>query len=250
MEPFDFKYEDDLKKCSQIIKESRNTMVLTGAGMSTESGIPDFRSANGLYKNVYRAEEVLSHEFFYSNTDDFYDFLKKYLYIPSCKANVGHDIIAKWEKEGYVQTVATQNIDGLHQMAGSKNVIEMHGTMRKATCMACGKKYDLEELLPRTDYFCNCNNEKHNIIKPDIVLYGEAVPMMQLAFEEVQNVDLLIILGTSLVVYPVAALPTYLKKNAKIIIINYSHTQYEGSSNCISINAGIGDTLTKIDSLL
>ena len=242
---------DIIERCVDVIKKSNNTMVITGAGMSTESGIPDFRSQSGLYKNAYRAEDILEQSFFYENPKEFYEFVEKYLYVKNVKPNVGHEILAKWEKKGYINAIATQNIDGLHQAAGNKNVIEMHGTMITATCQKCGKKYKLEDIINKDydgNYYCSCSpKSRRSLIKPDIVLYGEAVPKMAEAFELVGSVDLLIILGTSLVVYPVASIPNYLKRGASMIIINYSQTPYENAANCINIHNGIGDTLQEID---
>lgn len=238
------------KKIADDIKTAKNIMVLTGAGMSTESGIPDFRSQNGLYKNVYRAEEILSHEFFFTNTAEFYNFMRENLCTKGVEPNQGHKILAKWEHKGYVKSIVTQNIDGLHQKAGSKNVIEMHGNIITATCQNCGKRYYIEDILDSEGefYYCNCKkNKTNNIIKPDVVLYGESVPNIELAFRLISSVDLLIVLGTSLVVYPVAALPTYLNRNSKMLIINYSKTPYEGYDNCEVIHGGIGETLLGID---
>lgn len=241
------------KEIAEDIKIAKNIMVLTGAGMSTESGIPDFRSQNGLYKNVYRAEEILSHEFFFKKPMEFYDFLKTSLSTNGAEPNIGHEMLAKWEEQGYVKSVVTQNIDGLHQKAGSKNVIEMHGNIITATCQNCGKKYFVNDIMNKKGefYYCDCKDKKsNNIIKPDVVLYGENVPNIELAFNMISSVDLLIVLGTSLVVYPVAAIPSYLKSNSKMLIINYSKTPYDENKNCITIHDGIGDTLSIIDKYL
>lgn len=239
---------ENLEKVATLLKNSKKTVILTGAGMSTESGIPDFRSSRGLYSRV--PEEMLSRSFFDRHPLEFYDFFSQNFIFDKFQPNKGHEILAKWEKEGLISRVITQNIDSLHTKVGSTNVLEMHGNVDVGICQNynCKKSYTQREYLSMKDsnYRCECGY----LIKPDIVLYEEAVPKMNEAVREVESCDLFIVLGTSMIVYPVASLIEYLKKDANIVIINYSKTPYDQKKNVINIKEGIGDTLEKIDALI
>lgn len=224
---------------AKILKESKNTVVLTGAGISTMSGIPDFRSVNGIYSTT--PEVALSKGYFLRNTEKFYKFFKEFFVFNKYKPNIAHEILAKWEEEGYISSIITQNVDNLHQLAGSKNVLEIHGNVNTGTCLICGKVYSQEQYLK--NYICECGG----LIKPDIVLYDENVPLFSQAINRVSNCDCFLVLGTSLVVYPVASLTEYTPKNSKIVIINYTDTPYSASSKVICIKDEIGKTLDEID---
>jgi NAD-dependent deacetylase len=234
--------ENKYTEIVKILKESKNTVVLTGAGISTMSGIPDFRSSNGIYSTT--PEVALSKGYFLRNTEKFYKFFKEFFEFNKFKPNIAHEILARWEEEGYISSIITQNVDNLHQLAGSKNVLNIHGNVDTGTCLICGNNYPQKEYLE--DYRCECGG----LIKPDIVLYDENVPLFSEAINRVSNCDCLLVLGTSLVVYPVASLIEYIPKNSKIIIINYTDTPYTNSSKVISIKDEIGKTLTEIDSRL
>lgn len=205
-----------INQLKQAINDSKRIVFFTGAGISTASGIPDFRSSSGLYKQIYRAEEVLSHHFFMQNTDDFYDFYKNHMIYENAKPNFAHEFMAKLQNEKEV-SIVTQNIDGLHQLAGSKNVYELHGTIMKNHCMKCHKFYDLTSIIksdktPR----CTCGG----IIKPDVVLYEEGLDeaIVNGAIRDIMAADLLVVCGTSLVVYPAASFVSYFKGNHLAII--------------------------------
>lgn len=217
------------------LEQSRHTVFLGGAGVSTMSGIPDFRSAHGLYmekKQGISYEEMLSHDYFVRHTEKFYDFLRNVMLYPEAKPNAAHYALSKLEREGKLEAVITQNIDGLHQMAGSKNVIELHGNENRYYCQACGKQYDMGIVtgcrgVPR----CSCGG----IVKPDVVLYGEALNQRDLsrAVEYVEAAELLIVAGTSLVVYPVAGLINYLGKDGKLVILNRDPTPYDHRADLV-----------------
>ena len=233
-----------IDKCADLIKKSKNTVVLTGAGMSTESGIPDFRSDKGIYKKV--PEKVLSYAYFSSNPVDFYDFIKEYFTTANVEPNIGHNILANWENRGLVNYIITQNIEGLHQKAGSKNVLEVHGTIESATCVnkGCGTQYKLTDILNGGQIYClKCNS----LIKPDVVLYDESVDKINDAIKLVREAELLIVLGSSMTVYPVASLPLFLTHDKYIIIINNSPTEYDDRLNTIYIHRPIGETLKCIE---
>jgi len=236
---------DELKN---IIDKSNNIVFFGGAGISTESGIPDFRSGNGLYNLVenkkYSPEEMLSHNFFYSHTKDFYDFYKEKMIYPKAKPNAAHIALARLEEMGKLKAVITQNIDGLHQAAGSKNVFELHGSVHRNYCISCNTFQDLDFIIKCKDTpKCpNCGG----IVKPDVVLYGEGLDkdIISGAVNAIANAEVLIIGGTSLVVYPAAALIRYYQGN-KLILINKSATQYDDKANLV-INDSIGKVMNEI----
>lgn len=210
---------EKVKKLKEMLDRAQKIVFFTGAGISVPSGIPDFRSASGLYKNNLRAEEIISHHYFIKDPEDFYDFYKKKMCFPSALPNLAHKFIARLEKEGKVLAVITQNIDGLHQKAGSKNVIELHGTIYKNHCLKCHETYDLDYIL-NSDGIPYCK-KCGGIIKPDVTLYEESLDERAVygAIDALMQADLLIIVGTSLVVYPAASYIDYYR-NDDIVIIN------------------------------
>ena len=237
-----------LETLKSIIKNSNNIVFFGGAGVSTESNIPDFRSATGLYKTKnnfeYPPETMLSHSFFVEHPEDFYEFYKAKMIYKSAKPNAAHLALAELEKQGKLKAVITQNIDGLHQAAGSKNVLELHGSVHRNYCTKCNKFFDLDYILnssgiPKCD---TC----HNTVKPDVVLYEESLNMEVLnnAISYIQNSDVLIIGGTSLNVYPAASLIQYFK-GKKLVLINKSTTSYDYKADLV-IHDSIGETLSKI----
>lgn len=217
------------------LEESRHTVFLGGAGVSTGSGIPDFRSAHGLYQQKKQGisyEEMLSHTYFVHHTAEFYDFLRHVMLYPDARPNPAHFALAKLEQEGKLEAVITQNIDGLHQMAGSKNVIELHGSENRYFCLSCGKKYDMSVVTETTGVpECSCGG----VIRPDVVLYEESLNQKDLlrAVEYAENAELMIVAGTSLVVYPVAGLVNYLSPGAKLVILNRDETPYDRRADLI-----------------
>ena len=235
-------------KISQLqswIEESDNIVFFGGAGVSTESGIPDFRSVDGLYsqKYDYPPETMLSHSFFMANPEAFYRFYHDKLVIRGAKPNAAHRALAQLEQQGKLKAVITQNIDGLHQMAGSKNVLELHGSTYRNYCMACGKTYDYETVanaqgVPR----CSCGG----IIRPDVVLYEESLDMsvIRLAVDAIRQADVLIVGGTSLVVYPAAGLIGDYRGH-KLVLINRDATAYDGEADLI-IRDKIGQVFTAL----
>ena len=204
------------------IRESKSMIFLGGAGVSTASGIPDFRSAHGLYRQEQAGlsyEEMLSHSYFVRHTAEFYEFYRSVMLYPDAKPNGAHHALAQLEQQGKLKAVITQNIDGLHQLAGSKNVLELHGSELRNTCQSCGKKYGMEKILASQGVpACDCGG----IIKPDVVLYGESLNEKDLrrAIRYAEETDLMVVAGTSLVVYPVAGLVEYLSPGAKLVILN------------------------------
>lgn len=201
-----------VEQLKSIVAQSRNMVFFGGAGVSTESGIPDFRSANGLYNRdsgmSYSPEQILSATFFRMHPSEFFDFYRRNMVYPQAKPNAAHYKLAEWEREGRLSTVITQNIDGLHQAAGSKNVFELHGSIWRNHCTRCGKSYSLESVaqcegVPR----CGCGG----VIKPDVVLYEEPLDgaVLRGAINALRAADTLIVAGTSLNVYPAAGLIDY-----------------------------------------
>ena len=227
------------------ISNSTNIVFFGGAGVSTESGIPDFRSVDGLYNQrfEYPPEEILSHTFFVNHTEYFYDFYREKMLALDARPNDAHIKLAQLEKSGKLSAVVTQNIDGLHQMAGSKNVYELHGSVHRNYCMSCHKFYDAEyiknsEGIPR----CECSG----IIKPDVVLYEEGLndDVVRGAINAIANADCLIVAGTSLNVYPAAGFIRYF--NGKyFVLINRDKTPADSSADLV-IHDSVGKILSKI----
>ena len=237
--------QNEIEKLMNFIDISNNIVFFGGAGVSTESGIPDFRSQDGLYnlKYKYPPETILSHSFFMSNTSDFFGFYRDKMIYTDAKPNPAHIALAKLEDMGKLKTVITQNIDGLHTAAGSKNVIELHGSLHRNFCMNCKKRYTLEFMLKSEDIpLCSCGG----IVRPDVVLYEEALDesVIQNAVSSLTNADLLIIGGTSLMVYPAAAFIDYFR-GGKLVLINKSSTPHDYKADLI-IRMSICDVLMNV----
>lgn len=231
--------EETLK---QWIEESDNIVFFGGAGVSTESGIPDFRSQDGLYNQEYDypPETIISHSFYMRNPKEFYRFYKKKMIFPDAKPNDAHLALAKLEQEGKLRAVITQNIDGLHQMAGSREVLELHGSIHRNYCTRCGKFYGLDAVIHADGVpKCDCGG----IIKPDVVLYEEGLDqkVLQKAVSYIRHADVLIIGGTSLAVYPAAGLIDYYQGN-KLVLINKSATARDAHADLV-ISRPIGQVL-------
>jgi len=233
---------DILKKW---IEESNNIVFFGGAGVSTESGIPDFRSVDGLYhlSYDYPPETILSHRFFNNHTKEFYEFYRNKMLYSDAKPNTTHTKLAELELSGKLKGVITQNIDGLHQLAGSKKVLELHGSVLRNFCMKCNKFYDAGYVLKQKEVpICECGG----IIKPDVVLYEESLnePVMSEAIHLIEEADILIVAGTSLSVYPAAGLIRYYKGN-KLVLINKTVTTYDKEAD-ILIQAKLGDVFVQL----
>lgn len=234
-----------LNKLSNAISQAHNIAFFTGAGISTDSGIPDFRSANGLYKNKH-AEEILSHSFFIKHTKEFYEFYKTKMIYENAKPNYGHLFIAKLQNYKDV-SVITQNIDGLHTLAGSKKVYELHGSIYRNYCMQCHKFYSLEDILKQDGIpYCSCGG----LIKPDVILYEESLKLdiIENAISAIQKADLMLVLGTSLNVYPANGFIKYFKGNT-LAIINKDPTPLDDYFD-IAIHDSISQSLKVIASSL
>ena len=234
-----------IEQFKKIISESNNIVFFGGAGVSTESNIPDFRSSSGLYSKGGNIppEEILSHHFFVNNPSLFYDFYKKNMIYPNALPNITHKVLAKLEAEGKLKAVITQNIDGLHQMAGSKNVLELHGSIHRNYCVKCGKFYDLDYIMDSNDVpRCSCGG----IVKPDVVLYEEALDgdVLTKSVEAIAKCDTLIIGGTSLTVYPAAGLVQYFG-GKHLIIINKSVTSYDNYAELV-IQDSLGNVMKEL----
>ena len=224
---------NEIEKLQKIIDESRNIVFFGGAGVSTESGIPDFRSQDGLYnqKYDYPPETILSHTFFMRKPEEFFKFYRAKMLCDTAKPNAAHLKLAEMEQTGKLKAVITQNIDNLHQMAGSKEVLELHGSVHRNYCMKCGKSYDAEYMLHAEGVpTCSCGGR----IKPDVVLYEEGLDMtvMARAIQAIQDADMLIIGGTSLIVYPAAGLIDYYRGN-KLVVINMSVTSQDKNADLV-----------------
>lgn len=231
-----------------LLKESKYTVVFTGAGMSTESGLPDFRSAKGLWKQV-DPTKLASIDALENNRDEFIQFYHKRMQaIHKYKPHRGHEILGKWEQEGYIQAIITQNVDGFHQRAGSKNVTELHGSLRTVHCHTCGKKYPSSEFIAGR-FNCDCGG----FLRPSVVLFGEMLPFdaVQKADEETAKAELFIVLGSSLTVYPANSFPVDAKKNgAKLVIVNMEPTEYDDLADFVIHDRKIGEVLQEIDEMI
>jgi len=237
-----------IKDLKNIIDNSDNIVFFGGAGVSTESNIPDFRSDDGLYNQKgnksYSPEEILSHTYFTRYTKEFYDFYRSKMIYKDAKPNFAHLALAKLEELGKIKAVITQNIDGLHQMAGSKNVLELHGTVHKNRCMKCNKFFDLNFIIKSVDV-PKCD-DCGGIVKPEVVLYEESLDddIMQASIDYIKKADVFIIGGTSLSVYPSAGLISYYK-GSKLILINKTPTPFDNRANLV-IYGKIGEILKQI----
>ena len=212
--------DEAIRKLKELVDGSDNIVFFGGAGVSTESDIPDFRSVDGLYHQKFRypPETMLSHSFYVAQKAEFYDFYRAKMLAPDAQPNAAHRKLAQWEAQGKLKAVITQNIDGLHQKAGSHEVLELHGSVLRNYCERCGRFYGLETILHSTGVpKCDCGGD----IKPDVVLYEEGLDetVMDKALDYIRNADMLIIGGTSLVVYPAAGLVRYYRGH-KLVVIN------------------------------
>ena len=237
--------EDKIQQFKQMVNESNNIVFFGGAGVSTESGIPDFRSKDGLYnqKYDYPPEEILSHTFFINHTDAFYKFYKDKMNSLKYEPNITHLKLAGLEKKGKIRAIVTQNIDGLHQKAGSKNVYELHGSVLKNHCMKCHKFYDAEYVFNSTGIpKCTCGGT----IKPDVVLYEEGLDeeTVEKAILAILNADLMIVAGTSLTVQPASSLLNYYKGH-KLVLINRDKTPYDDRADLV-IHESLGNVFENI----
>ncbi len=228
----------------KLIEESNYIVFFGGAGVSTESNIPDFRSDDGIYNQQYKypPEYMLSHEFFTEHTDEFYDFYKNKMIFQCAQPNKAHLALAKLEEQGKLKAVVTQNIDGLHQAAGSQNVLELHGSVHRNYCTRCGKFYSLDHIMSCDGTpLCSCGG----IIKPDVVLYDEMLDndVVSSAQRHIRSCDLLIVGGTSLTVYPAAGMIIY--RRGKLVIINRSVTDFDNEAD-LCISGSIGEILGDI----
>lgn len=237
---------NQIEQLRQWVNESDNIVFFGGAGVSTESGIPDFRSVDGLYNQQYDypPETILSHTFYRRNTEEFYRFYRNKMLCLDAKPNAAHLKLAQWEKEGKLKAVVTQNIDGLHQAAGSEKVYELHGSVLRNFCESCHKFYDVNyiadsEGVPK----CGCGGS----IKPDVVLYEEGLDQNILsgAIRAISEADVLIVGGTSLAVYPAAGLLDYYNGN-KLVLVNKTPTARDGIADLV-VQGSIGEIFLQLD---
>ncbi len=242
---------DEQEKLVQILRETDNLVFFGGAGVSTESGIPDFRSVDGLYHQSYKypPETIISHSFFERNPEEFYRFYKEKMIAPTAKPNPAHLALARLEQMGKLKAVITQNIDGLHQDAGSKKVYELHGSVRRNYCMGCGAFYD-EKFVLAAEGVPHCPKCGH-IVKPDVVLYEEGLDqeIISGAVSAIRQADTLIIGGTSLVVYPAAGLIDYFR-GSHLVLINRDATPRDSAADLIvrgSIGKVLGDAVRQLE---
>ncbi|MBQ2368510.1 MAG: NAD-dependent protein deacylase [Peptococcaceae bacterium] len=238
---------DAIQQLQQYIEESNRIVFFGGAGVSTESGIKDFRSVDGLYhmKYKYNPETILSRSFFTKHTDEFFEFYHDKIVQPTRNAapNTAHKVLAQLEAQGKLSAVITQNIDGLHQMAGSQNVLELHGSIHRNYCMNCGAKYTLAETLTHgTIPHCECGG----LIRPEVVLYEEPLndTVITKAIHAISSADLLIVGGTSLTVYPATGFLDFYQ-GSKLVVINLDSTGYD-SKAALTINGKIGEVLGQL----
>jgi NAD-dependent deacetylase len=237
---------DNLELFKQWVRESGSIVFFGGAGVSTESGIPDFRSVDGLYnqKFEYPPETIISHSFYKRDPSYFFRFYREKMLPLGFEPNITHWTLARWEEEGKLSAVVTQNIDGLHQKAGSKQVFELHGSVLRNYCSRCGKFFSAEFVRDASDVpLCSCGG----IVKPDVVLYEEGLDADTLdgAIDAIQNADLLIVAGTSLTVYPAAGLIRYFKGD-HLVLINRDPTPYDHIADLV-IHDSLGNVFRELD---
>jgi NAD-dependent deacetylase len=235
--------QNTIETLKKWITESENIVFFGGAGVSTESGIPDFRSVDGIYnmKYKYPPETIISHSFFIKRTKEFYDFYRDKMIYSEAKPNITHKKLAELEKAGKLKAVITQNIDGLHQAAGSTEVLELHGSVLRNYCMKCHKFYGVSQILSQEGIpRCSCGG----IIKPDVVLYEEGLDdaVLYKAIKKISEADVLIVGGTSLSVYPAAGLINFYKGN-KLVLINKSITPYDKEADLL-IQTSLGEVFS------
>lgn len=237
--------EEKIRILSDFVKQSSRIVFFGGAGVSTESGIPDFRSVDGLYhqKYAYPPETILSHSFFQAKAEEFYDFYRDKMIYLDAQPNITHNTLARWEKEGKLTGIVTQNIDGLHQLAGSQKVYELHGSIHRNYCTRCHTFHPLETILQSTGIpHCECGG----IIKPDVVLYEEGLDnrTVQGALDAISHADLLIVGGTSLSVYPAAGMLQYFQGD-HLVLINKSATSYDSNADLL-LQMGLGEVFAQL----
>ena len=237
--------DEKWQKLKEWIDGSDNIVFFGGAGVSTESGIPDFRSVDGLYNQKYKypPETIISHSFYVKKPEEFYKFYKDRMIFTDAKPNGAHKALAKLEQEGELKAVITQNIDGLHQLAGSREMLELHGSIHRNYCTRCGQFYDLDYVKNSQGIpHCSCGG----MIKPDVVLYEEGLDqkVLRKSVEYIARADLLIVGGTSLVVYPAAGLIDYYRGN-KLVLINKSATSRDSQADLV-ISDSIGQVLSAV----
>ena len=239
---------NDIDTLKKMINESDNIVVFTGAGVSTESGLKDFRSSDGIYNLELEydrtPEYMLSSKCFYNETNMFYDFYKKYMNSINVKPNITHKYLKKLEDSGKLKAIITQNIDGLHTKAGNKKVYEIHGTIYKNYCLNCNKEYDANYVFKSKGVpKCKCGG----LIKPNVVLYGEMLPEDEYmnSLKAISNADMLLVLGTSLTVYPASSMINYFK-GKYLVIINKDKTEYDYKADLV-INKKLSEVFNKLD---
>lgn len=243
---------DKVQQLTEWLKESKKIVFFGGAGTSTESGIPDFRSAQGLYsesgKVGYSPEEMLSRSFFEKETELFFEFYRSKLIHPQAKPNPVHQVLAQLEDQGQLLAVITQNIDGLHQMAGSRNVLELHGSIHRNFCTTCGRKYTLDDVLAQSGV-PRCPVDQ-GVIRPDVVLYGESLDqdVLSQTVEVLSQADLLMIGGTSLTVYPAAGLVSYFR-GKHTVLLNASPTGHDRHADLL-ITDPMGSVMQQVQQQL
>lgn len=234
---------DKIINLYNILKSSNYLVFFTGSGVSTDSGLRSFRGKDGLYsslfKNKYQPEEILSIDFFNKNKDIFMEYIEKEMSIKDIKPNKGHLALAKLEKLGVLKAIITQNIDDLHQMAGNKNVVELHGSLKRWYCLSCGKK-------STHNFSCDCGG----VVRPEVTLYGENLDNTAVSFaiRHIENADTLVIAGTSLTVYPAAYYITYFR-GKNLIIINNESTQYDKNAHLV-FNENFSDVMGEVLKLI
>ena len=240
---------ESAKLLAERLAGARRAVFFGGAGVSTESGIPDFRSVDGIYNMKYDfpPEEILSHDFFFEKTEEFYRFYRDKIYCPEAKPNGAHLSLARLEREGILSAVVTQNIDGLHQAAGSRRVYELHGSIKRNYCVKCGKLFD-EDFVMKSEGVPRC--ECGGLVKPDVVLYGEMLDdeCVNGAISAIASADLLIVAGTSMTVYPAAGFVSYFRGDT-VILINRDPNPFDSRADLI-IRDPVGAVMSEALSLL
>ena len=238
--------DEKIAKLNEMIRESKRIVFFGGAGVSTESGIPDFRSQDGLYAQKYKypPEQIVSHTFYVSRPEEFFEFYKDKMLAPHAKPNPAHKKLAEWEAQGKCRAVITQNIDGLHQKAGSKKVLELHGSVLRNYCEKCGKFFDLQYIIDSKGIpVCDACAGR---VKPDVVLYEEGLDnnVIAEAVDFISKADVLIIGGTSLVVYPAAGLIDYYRGN-KLVVINKAPGPRDKQADLL-VQGAIGEVMSQL----
>ncbi len=237
---------DAVERLKELVESTDNIVFFGGPGVSTESGIPDFRSQDGLYNQKYKypPEQIVSHTFLTKKPQEFFEFYKDRMIYQDAKPNKAHLKLAQWEKEGKLKAVITQNIDGLHQAASSKNVLELHGSTLRNYCLKCGRRYDIDYVInsKETIPYCECGG----MVRPDVVLYEEGLDMdvIESAVSYIKNADVLIIGGTSLAVYPAAGLIDYYTGD-KLVVVNKSATPRDSQADLV-VQGSIGEIFDQL----